>query len=54
MIAYITVGVNDIDRARAFYCAFLPALGYELEEYHGDLSYVPAAKAGQSPDQPEF
>ncbi len=31
MIAYVTVGVDDIVRAERFYSAFLPALGYELE-----------------------
>jgi catechol 2,3-dioxygenase-like lactoylglutathione lyase family enzyme len=40
MIAYVTVGVNDIALAQNFYSAFLPDLGYELETYHGDLSYV--------------
>ena len=54
MIAYVTVGADDIARAERFYSAFLPALGYELEEYHGDLSYVLPAKPGQSPVQPDF
>jgi len=39
MIAYVTVGANDMARAERFYTAFLPALGYELSHYHGDLSY---------------
>ncbi len=48
MIAYVTVGVDDIARAKRFYSAFLPALGYELEEIHGDLSYA----LRKQPDQP--
>jgi catechol 2,3-dioxygenase-like lactoylglutathione lyase family enzyme len=54
MIAYVTVGVDDIARAEQFYSAFLPALGYELERYHGDLSYVLPVVPGQSPVQPDF
>ena len=40
MIAYVTVGADDIDCAERFYSAFLPALGYGLERFQGDLSYV--------------
>lgn len=57
MIAYITVGVDDITLAERFYSAFLPALGYKMdkpEEYHGDLSFSLPVKPGQSPIQPEF
>lgn len=54
MIAYITVGVDDIALAERFYSAFLPALGYGLEEYHGDLSYALPVPPGQSPVSPEF
>lgn len=32
MISYITIGANDITRAKRFYSAFLPELGYQLEE----------------------
>ena len=46
MIAYITVGADDMERAEQFYSAFLPALGYRLEHYHGDLSYIPTATTG--------
>ncbi|MDG1182978.1 MAG: VOC family protein, partial [Tateyamaria sp.] len=46
MIAYITVGVDDMERAEQFYSAFLPALGYRLEHYHGDLSYIPTPQPG--------
>lgn len=54
MIGYVTVGVDDIARAKRFYSAFLPALGYGMEEYHGDLSYVLPRQPGQSPIQPDF
>jgi catechol 2,3-dioxygenase-like lactoylglutathione lyase family enzyme len=54
MIAYVTVGVDDIDLAERFYSAFLPALGYQLERYHGDLSYVLPVPPGQSPVHPDF
>ncbi len=54
MIAYVTVGVDDIALAKRFYSAFLPALGYELDEVHGDLSYALPVQAGQSPTLPEF
>ena len=40
MISYVTVGANDIARARTFYNAFLPALGYGLEEGPEGLSYI--------------
>ncbi|SFS22157.1 VOC family protein [Yoonia litorea] len=49
MIAYITVGADDMEAAERFYSAFLPALGYSFERYHGDLSYIPAS-APASPD----
>ncbi|NOD91812.1 VOC family protein [Ruegeria sp. HKCCD4884] len=54
MISYIAVGVNDIARAEQFYSAFLPSLGYELERYHGDLSYALPVQPGQSVALPEF
>ena len=54
MIAYVTVGADDIASAERFYSAFLSALGYELEYYHGDLSYAPPARPGQSQVQTEF
>ncbi|MEL6839211.1 MAG: VOC family protein [Pseudomonadota bacterium] len=54
MIAYVTVGVDDITRAERFYSAFLPALGYEVEEYHGDLSYALPKQPGQLVALPEF
>ena len=53
MIAYVTVGASDIPRAERFYSAFLPALGYVLEYYDGDLSYVLPVKDGQQA-MPDF
>lgn len=54
MIAYVTVGADDIAGAERFYSAFLPALGYQLEEYHGDLSYIPPVQLGQPQVSPDF
>ena len=54
MIAYVTVGADDIARAKQFYCAFLPALDYELEESPEGLSFALPVKPGQAAAQPEF
>lgn len=54
MIAYVTVGADDIARAKRFYSAFLPALGYGLEEGPEGLSYVLPVEPGQSPVLPDF
>ena len=54
MIAYVTVGADDIAKAEHFYSAFLPSLGYRLEKYHGDLSYILPEDLGQSSVQPDF
>lgn len=54
MIAYVTVGADDIAGARRFYSAFLPALGYRLEECHGDLSFILREQEGRSTALPEF
>lgn len=54
MIAYVTVGADDILKAERFYSAFLPALGYRLEKYHGDLSYILPVELGQPSLQPDF
>ena len=54
MIAYVTVGVDDIARAKTFYSAFLPALGYKLEEGPDGLSYVLPVQPGQAPVSPDF
>ena len=48
MISYVTVGADDIPRAKRFYSAFLPALGYELTEGPEGLSYA----LPESPDNP--
>lgn len=54
MISYVTVGATDMARAGRFYSAFLPALGYRVETYHGDLSYIPDTPEGQKPTSPDF
>lgn len=54
MIAYVTVGADDIARAKWFYSAFLPALGYALEEGPEGLSYTLPAEPDQSPVPPDF
>lgn len=54
MIAYVTVGADDIARAKRFYSAFLPALGYTLEEGPEGLSYALPVQPGQSPVLPDF
>lgn len=54
MIAYVTVGADDIARAKRFYSAFLPALDYGLEEGPEGLSYVLPVAPGQSPVLPDF
>lgn len=54
MIGYVTVGVDDIAQAKRFYDSFLPALGYQLEEIDGDLSFSLPREPGQSVVLPEF
>lgn len=54
MIAYVTVGADDIARAKRFYAAFLPALGYGLEEGPEGLSFALPLPPDQSPVLPEF
>lgn len=54
MIAYVTVGADDILRAKQFYSAFLPALEYGLKEGPEGLSYALPVKPGQSPIFPDF
>lgn len=53
MIAYVTVGADDLAKAERFYSAFLPAMGYTLEAYHGDLSYILPVAPNQI-SQPDF
>lgn len=54
MIAYVTVGADDMARAKRFYSAFLPALGYALEEGPEGLSFALPTGPGQSPVLPDF
>lgn len=48
MIAYVTVGADDIARAKRFYAAFLPALDYRLQQGPEGLSYALPEQPGQS------
>lgn len=54
MISYVTVGADDLDLARRFYSAFLPALGYALSEGPEGLSFVLPVPPGQRPVSPDF
>lgn len=54
MIAYVTVGADDIARAKRFYSAILPALGYGLEEGPAGLSYALPVAPDQRPVLPDF
>ena len=54
MIAYVTVGADDIGQARRFYDAFLPALGYDFAEGPEGLSYTLPVPRGQAPVYPDF
>ena len=54
MIAYVTVGADDMALAKRFYSAFLPALNYGLTEGPEGLSYALPVGPGQSPSLPDF
>lgn len=54
MISYVTVGADDIPRAKHFYAAFLPALGYRLHEGPEGLSYELPEPPGQPAVLPAF
>lgn len=54
MIAYVTVCADDLARAKRFYSAFLPALGYRLTEGPEGLSYALPALPGQRALLPDF
>lgn len=54
MIAYVTVGADDMARAKRFYAAILPALGYGLTEGPEGLSYALPVAPGRSPALPDF
>ena len=54
MIAYITLGADDLALAKRFYSALLPELGYQLEESAEGLSCALPAQAGQPFALPEL
>ena len=54
MIAYVTIGADDIARAKRFYAAFLPALDYELEERADGLSCTLRPQPSQSVALPDL
>ena len=54
MIAYVTVGADDIALAKRFYTSVLPALGYGLEEGPEGLSFALPVPPGQRPVLPDF
>ncbi len=54
MIAYVTVGADDLARAKRFYSAFLPALGYGLREGPEGLSYTRPVAPEDRGLQPDF
>jgi len=54
MIAYVSVGADDIARAKRFYSAFLPALDYGLKEGPEGLSYALPVLPGQTAVLPDF
>lgn len=54
MIAYVTVGADDMELAKRFYTAFLLSLGYELTERPDGLSFTLPVQPGQSPVHPDL
>lgn len=54
MIAYVTLGADDMARAKRFYAAFLPALGYGLSEGSEGLSFALPVAPGQPAPLPDF
>ncbi len=54
MIAYVTVGADDLSQAKRFYRAFLPALGYNLAEGPEGLSFALPVLPGQRAALPDF
>lgn len=54
MIAYVTLGSNNIENAELFYSAFLLPLGYQLfKEGNGDLSYCLPKPSEMAPPLPD-
>ena len=54
MIGYVTVGADDIPRAKRFYSSFMPALGHRLQEGPEGLSYALPDRPGQPAVFPDF
>ena len=54
MIAYVTIGADDIARAKQFYSAVLPALGYVLTESTEGISCVLHEQSDQFAAMPEL
>lgn len=54
MIAYVTVGADDMAVAKQFYTAFLPTLGYGLKEGPEGLSFALPVQPGQTIILPDF
>ncbi len=54
MIAYVTVGADDLTAAKRFYEAVLPALGYTLKEGPEGLSFTLPMSPGQVPIHPDY
>ncbi|KJZ20429.1 VOC family protein [Loktanella sp. S4079] len=54
MIAYVTVGADDIAAARQFYTAFLVPLGYAMTEGPEGLSFALPTLTGQAAVAPDF
>lgn len=54
MIAYVTVGTDDIEQAKLFYSAFLPALGYGMTQGSEGLSFALPVPPGEAPVHPDF
>ena len=54
MIAYVTVGSDDIAQAKRFYSAFLPALGYNMTQGIEGLSFALPVPDGEAPVYPDF
>ena len=54
MIGYVTVGEDDMARAKRFYAALLLPLGYEVEDGPEGLSYRLPVPPGQKPILPDF
>ena len=54
MIAYVTVGADDIEAAKRFYSALLPALGYSMTQGSEGLSFALPVPSGEAPIHPDF